>query len=135
MIEYFTGTRPVWREVRPRLVFNTDVFARRSLLCGLGCAWARKATDYQPDQISGIGHKIPMNQAGNIGRRSAHSIIPVLDERDLQKARDGVVEYKSAHVDYVESELIVRSPHSCLNQPATVEEVRRILHEHLKELP
>ncbi len=65
----------------------------------------------------------------------AHSIIPVLEERDLQKARDGVVMYQSAHVDYVESELIVHSPHCCLNQPATIEEVRRILHEHLNALP
>ncbi len=51
------------------------------------------------------------------------------------RAGDGVVAYQSAHVDYVESEFIVRSKHSCLNQPATIEEVRRILHEHLKELP
>jgi hypothetical protein len=34
----------------------------------------------------------------------------------------------------VESEFIVRSHHSCLDQPATIEEVRRILHRHLKEL-
>jgi hypothetical protein len=32
----------------------------------------------------------------------------------------------------VESELIVRSGHSCLNQPKAIEEVRRILYEHLK---
>jgi hypothetical protein len=36
-------------------------------------------------------------------------------------------------MDYVESEFIVRSYHSCLNQPATIEEVRRILHEHLDQ--
>jgi hypothetical protein len=35
-------------------------------------------------------------------------------------------------VDYVASEFIVNSKHSCLNQPATIEEVRRILHEHLE---
>ena len=51
-----------------------------------------------------------------------------------RQGRDGVVAYESAHVDYVESEFIVRSYHSCLNQPATIEEVRRILHEHLAEL-
>jgi hypothetical protein len=34
----------------------------------------------------------------------------------------------------VEAEFIVRSFHSCLNQPATIEEVRRILHQHLDEL-
>ena len=66
---------------------------------------------------------------------TAHSIIPVLGEGDLQQGRDGVVAYTSAHVDYVKSELVVRGPHSCQNLPATIEEVRRILHEHLKELP
>jgi hypothetical protein len=53
----------------------------------------------------------------------------------LQHGRDGVVAYASAHVDYVESELVVRGSHSCQSLPATIEEVRRILHEHLKELP
>jgi hypothetical protein len=65
---------------------------------------------------------------------TAHSIIPVLDERDLTKAKDGVVAYQSAHVDYVESEFIVRNKHSCLSNPATIEEVRRILYEHLEQL-
>jgi hypothetical protein len=45
------------------------------------------------------------------------------------------VAYSSAHQDYTESEFIVRSYHTCLDQPATIEEVRRILHEHLKQLP
>jgi len=62
----------------------------------------------------------------------AHSIIPVKGGGDLQHGRDGVVAYTSAHVDYVESELVVRGPHSCLNLPATIEEMRRILHEHLR---
>ena len=66
---------------------------------------------------------------------TAHSIVPVLGDGDLQNGRDGVVAYTSAHVDYVESELVVRGPHSCQNLPATIEEARRILHEHLKELP
>lgn len=64
----------------------------------------------------------------------AHSIIPVQGEGPLEKGSDGVVTYQSAHVDYVESELVVRSKHSCLNNPATIEEVRRILHEHLGQL-
>lgn len=65
----------------------------------------------------------------------AHSIIPVLGHGDPQRGRDGVVAYKSAHVDYVESELVVRGPHSCQNLPVTIEEVRRILHEHLEGTP
>jgi hypothetical protein len=65
----------------------------------------------------------------------AHSIIPVLGEGDPRdRGRDGVVAYSSAHVDYVESEFIVRGPHSCLNYPAAIEEVRRIMYEHLEHL-
>jgi pimeloyl-ACP methyl ester carboxylesterase len=65
----------------------------------------------------------------------AHSIIPVLGSGDYRQGDDGVVAYQSAHVDYVESEFIVRSGHSCQNKPATIQEVSRILHEHLQASP
>jgi pimeloyl-ACP methyl ester carboxylesterase len=65
----------------------------------------------------------------------ANSIIPVKGNGDYHEGRDGLVTYQSAHVDYAESEFIVRSVHSCQNNPATIEEVRRILHEHLGEAP
>lgn len=64
----------------------------------------------------------------------AHSIIPVLEADNLPEAKDGVVAYQSAHVDYVESEFILKNKHSCLNSPAAIEEVRRILHLHLDQL-
>jgi pimeloyl-ACP methyl ester carboxylesterase len=64
----------------------------------------------------------------------AHSIIPVLGKGDYRKGNDGVVTYQSAHVDYVQSDLVVHGKHSCLNLPATIEEVRRILYLHLSEL-
>jgi len=61
----------------------------------------------------------------------AHSIIAVQDDAPLDLAGDGVVKYQSAHVAGVESELIVRSPHSGMQAaPATIEEVRRILLAH-----
>jgi len=60
-----------------------------------------------------------------------HSIIAVRGDGDPTKGNDGVVEYKSAHVDYVESEFIVQSGHSCQGHPLTIEEVRRILLLHL----
>jgi len=44
-----------------------------------------------------------------------------------------VVEYQSAHIEPVDSEKVVRSPHSTQSVPATIEEVRRILRLHLKE--
>jgi hypothetical protein len=60
----------------------------------------------------------------------AHSIIPVKGSGPVDDGNDGVVEYKSAHIDGVESELIVRSGHSTQATPQTIEEVRRILYEH-----
>jgi len=66
---------------------------------------------------------------------TAHSIIAVEEDSEPDKRRDGLVTYESAHVDYAQSEFIVTSFHSCLDNPATIEEVRRILHLHLDELP
>jgi hypothetical protein len=60
----------------------------------------------------------------------AHSIIPVKGSGPVEEGKDGVVEYKSAHIDGVESELVVRSGHSTQATPETIEEVRRILYEH-----
>ena len=60
----------------------------------------------------------------------AHSIIPVKGDGPVEQGNDGVVEYKSAHIDGVESELVVRSGHSTQATPQTIEEVRRILYEH-----
>jgi CheY-like chemotaxis protein/pimeloyl-ACP methyl ester carboxylesterase len=65
----------------------------------------------------------------------SHSIIAIDGDDQPPKGGDGVVKYTSAHQDYTESEFIVRSYHSCLNQSAAIEEVRRILPEHLDQLP
>jgi pimeloyl-ACP methyl ester carboxylesterase len=62
---------------------------------------------------------------------TAHSIIALKGDAEPPQGGDGVVKYVSAHVPYVESEYIVRSGHSCQGKPATIEEVRRILIEHL----
>ncbi len=64
-----------------------------------------------------------------------NSIIAIKGDDQPPNGADGVVQYTSAHVDYAESEFIVRSGHSCQGNPLTIEEVRRILIEHLKEFP
>ena len=65
---------------------------------------------------------------------SAHSIIAVANPEDPQAEwDDGVVAYKSAHIDGVASELVVHSGHSAQESPLGIEEVRRILVENLKE--
>jgi hypothetical protein len=61
----------------------------------------------------------------------SHSIIAISKGDPQHNGRDGLVAYSSAHLDYVESEVIVHNSHTCLENPAAIEEVRRILHEHL----
>jgi pimeloyl-ACP methyl ester carboxylesterase len=65
----------------------------------------------------------------------AHSIIAIQGNDQPPKGGDGVVSYTSAHVDYAESEFIVRTGHSCQDNPLTIEEVRRILLQHLNASP
>jgi pimeloyl-ACP methyl ester carboxylesterase len=61
---------------------------------------------------------------------AAHSIIAVKGDGPVEEGNDGVVEYKSAHIEGVESELVVGSPHSVQGHPDAIEEVRRILLVH-----
>jgi pimeloyl-ACP methyl ester carboxylesterase len=65
----------------------------------------------------------------------AHSIIAANGDGPVENSVDGVVSYQSAHLDGVESELVVRSGHSAQANPAVIEEVRRILLLHLLETP
>jgi len=62
-----------------------------------------------------------------------HSIVAIDGDAKPPAGDDGVVTYTSAHVDYVESEFLVRSGHSSQGNPLVIEEVRRILLAHLQE--
>lgn len=62
----------------------------------------------------------------------AHSIIAVEGDGPVETGDDGVVAYQSAHIDEAISEKIIRWGHSCQDQPEAIEEVRRILNEHLQ---
>jgi hypothetical protein len=64
---------------------------------------------------------------------AAHSIIAVKGDGPVEEGNDGVVEYASAHIEGVESELVVNSGHSAQGNPGTVAEVRRILLLHAAE--
>jgi pimeloyl-ACP methyl ester carboxylesterase len=63
----------------------------------------------------------------------AHSIIAVRGSGPVRDRSDGVVAYQSAHIEGVESELLVRSSHSAQGHPETIEEMRRILLLHAAE--
>lgn len=93
----------------------------------------------KPSSVAGMSPKNPMlpvladlPPANGV---KSHSIIAVRGAGDPKLGSDGVVKYSSAHLDYTESELVVRSGHTCQTKPATIEEVRRILLEHLNSLP
>jgi pimeloyl-ACP methyl ester carboxylesterase len=60
----------------------------------------------------------------------AHTIIAVSGDGPPEEGDDGVVAYRSAHLDGVASEYVVRSGHSTQSSPLTIREVRRILAEH-----
>jgi len=71
--------------------------------------------------------KIPVDP-----RIAANSIIGVTDPGNLETGGDGVVKYKSAHIESAESELVVPYEHSMQSKPEVVGEVQRILHHHLE---
>ena len=62
---------------------------------------------------------------------AVNSIIAVETDGPTEQGNDGVVEYSSAHMTPVESELVVKSNHSTQGNPHTIEEVRRVLRLHV----
>ncbi|MSP27068.1 MAG: hypothetical protein EXR80_01095 [Methylococcales bacterium] len=61
----------------------------------------------------------------------AHSIIAVEGNVPTEEGDDGVVAYKSAHINEAISEKVVNWSHSSQGTPEVIEEVKRILFEHL----
>lgn len=104
---------------------SADVFRNRDALVGLPIV---------PTAVDNMSASHPFIQglqsipvASTI---KAHSIIAVEGDGPIEEGNDGVVEYSSAHIEGVESELVVRSSHSTQGRPETIEEVRRILLLH-----
>lgn len=69
-----------------------------------------------------------------------HSVIGSVRPGDRRQTTDGVVPYRSSHLEglaaeKVASEKIVRSDHGVQKDPLAVREVRRILYEHLEMRP
>ena len=64
-----------------------------------------------------------------------HSVIGDVKKAGAPGGSDGVVPYSSSHLDGVESEMIVNSGHSAQKEPLAIQEIRRILLEHLGQYP
>jgi hypothetical protein len=109
-------------------------------LTGLAADLARNrdalqsASDFVPsavDNMSPRNHFIRALQEIPVAPSiKAHSIVAVEGDGPVEEGDDGVVKYSSAHIDGVESELVVHSDHSTQGRPETIEEVRRILRLH-----
>ena len=56
-------------------------------------------------------------------------------EGTLPGGSDGVVEYASSHLDGAASEVVIKNGHSVQQNPLAIQEIRRILLEHLKNYP
>ncbi|MCE9609525.1 MAG: alpha/beta fold hydrolase [Chthoniobacter sp.] len=66
-------------------------------------------------------------------RAPHHSIIGDRARGDTPHSSDGVVPYWSSHLATAESERIVPGPHGSYQNPATIAELTRILHQHLRQ--
>lgn len=62
-----------------------------------------------------------------------HSIIGNRHSAGIPAGSDGIVDYSSAHLDHVDSEIIVKSGHSVQKTLPAIREVKRILYMHLKD--
>ena len=66
-------------------------------------------------------------------RAPYHSIIGDSGKGNSPLSSDGVVPYRSSHLNGAESELIVPGPHGAYQHPQTVAELVRILHQHVEK--
>jgi pimeloyl-ACP methyl ester carboxylesterase len=103
---------------------NPDAVRFRPGFAGFGSVWSMSPDNPALQALAAI----PISR-----EVSAHSIIAVRGDGPIETGDDGVVTYKSAHIDGVASELVVRSGHSVQGNPRTVAEVRRILLLHLAQ--
>jgi pimeloyl-ACP methyl ester carboxylesterase len=90
--------------------------------------WATSGAELAPN------HPLLM-KLGDLGiDRSVRSHSVISDLRDPPKpdGTDGIVPFSSSHLDGVASELLVHGVHTCLNHPSVIEEIERVLLEHLK---
>ena len=99
-----------------------------------------------PDLIAPEWRKVPLNAIGNL--RTDSPILKALDEIPINPKvpyhsiipqiggilpTDGIVPYRSSHVENAKSELIVPGTHSAQQDPDVTVELRRILRLHLNE--
>ncbi len=87
-----------------------------------------------PNGIDSLSPKNPTLKVLNSAPIQAphHTILGDRGRRDSPHSSDGVVAYWSSHLDSAQSQKIVPGPHGSCELPQTINELKRILHLHLK---
>jgi hypothetical protein len=123
------GSRLCVRQDRFRHAFET-VVARNAM--GLF------RPEFLEGRVTSIGELTPANplliKVNELGLEPSvrtHSIIPNLQDAPGAGTTDGIVPYASSHLDGTDSELLFQGVHACLDHPAVIKEVGRILKEHI----
>ena len=90
-----------------------------------------------PNSVSGLSPTNPLYKVLDTRpiKVPYHSIIGDRGKGDTPNSSDGVVKYWSSHLSGAKSEKIVPGPHGACELPATLTELRRLLHLHLKGKP
>jgi len=86
------------------------------------------------DNLSPTGSALRLLNLMPICAIPYHSIIGNTEQRGIPGGSDGVVPYSSSHLDGAVSEIVVQSGHSVQQNPLAIQEIKRILKEHLRTL-
>jgi pimeloyl-ACP methyl ester carboxylesterase len=126
------------RELATRLCWQSDRFRRAQevllshnepdmFATGFPGEFATSAAELAPN------HPLLLKLGDLVIDRSvrSHSVISDLRDPPKPNGTDGIVPFRSAHLDGVASELLIHGVHLCLNSPFVIEEIGRILLEHL----
>lgn len=92
------------------------------------------ASGRMPNSVTGLSPKNPTLKVLDATPIQAdyHTILGDEGKGNSPNSSDGVVPYWSSHLKGEKSECIVPGPHGACELPQTLDEVRRILHLHLK---
>ncbi|MCE9610316.1 MAG: alpha/beta hydrolase [Chthoniobacter sp.] len=92
------------------------------------------STKRLPNSITSLSPKNPtLKVVDSVPMRAPHhTILGDRGKGDSPNSSDGIVAYGSSHLDSALSQRIVPGPHGSCELPETIEELKRLLHLHLK---
>jgi pimeloyl-ACP methyl ester carboxylesterase len=121
-------------EIGMRLIFlPANLTSRVTKSVGNGLA-AFTGGARMPNSVTSLSPKNPtLKVVDSVPMRVPHhTILGDRGKGDSPNSSDGVVPYWSSHLESALSEKIVPGPHGSCELPQTIEELKRILHLHLK---